>query len=115
MITVYIASPYTKGDPIKNVNRQMIMANALMELGYCPIVPLLGHFQNELYPRKYEDWLKIDLEKVNRCDVVFRLSGESNGADREVAHAKELGIPVVYDLTELTNSEIVERNRCICS
>ena len=109
MVTVYIASPYTKGDVAQNVRVQLDAADELMSFGYCPIVPLFTHFQHLHRPRPYEDWMLIDEEKVRRCDVLLRLPGESSGADREVGLAQSLGIPVVYSLNELREIEIKER------
>jgi hypothetical protein len=103
MIVVYIASPYTIGDQAVNVKRQIDTADELMNLYYCPIVPLLTHFQHMHHPRPYEDWLAIDFEHIKRCDILLRLPGESNGADREVEFAKSIGKQVVYSITELEN------------
>ena len=47
----------------------------------------------------YERWLEYDMEWLTACDALVRLPGESKGADREVARAKELGIEV-YTLDE---------------
>lgn len=96
MITVYIASPYTKGDVAINVRNQMEMADLLMDKGFAPFAPLYSHFQHMHSPRPYEDWIKVDLEWVKRCDCVLRLIGESKGADGEVELAKQLGKPVFY-------------------
>jgi hypothetical protein len=101
MIIVYISSPYTKGDQAVNVRKQLETTDILMDLGYGTITPLYTHFQHMFNPRDYEEWLKLDMELVNRSDVVLRLPGESSGADREVAHAKSLEIPVVYSIEEL--------------
>lgn len=102
MKRVYIASPYTRGDVAVNVRAQMEAADTLMDMGYCPIVPLYSHFQHMFRPRPYEDWIKIDLAKLEMCDALLRLPGESPGADREVAHAIGLGIAVVYSFGELS-------------
>jgi hypothetical protein len=103
MVVVYIASPYTIGDVAFNVRRQLEMSDRLMSLGYCPVAPLLTHFQHLCFPRPYEDWMLVDLEMISRCDVLLRMEGESSGADREVAHALSIGIPVVYSVDELTS------------
>ena len=39
----------------------------------------------------------ITAEWLKRCDLVYRLKGASKGGDEEVALAKELGIPVIYE------------------
>ena len=106
MITVYIASPYTLGDVGVNVSRQMEMVDILISKSYCPFAPLYSHYQHIFKPRPYEDWMKIDVEMLKRCDVVLRLPGESAGADREVSIAKKCGIPVVYSVKELVQAEI---------
>jgi Domain of unknown function (DUF4406) len=99
---VYIASPYTKGDVAINVKVQLDATDALMSLGYAPFAPLYSHFQHMAHPRPYEDWIAIDKEWVQACDVVLRLPGDSSGADGEVAFARELNLPVVYSIDELT-------------
>lgn len=103
MIVVYIASPYTLGNVAVNVKMQIDIADNLVELGYCPIAPLLNHFQHLVHPRPYEDWVKIDNELVLRSDVILRLNGESKGADAEVELAKKHNIPVVYSIQELND------------
>jgi len=109
MIVVYISSPYSIGDQAVNVRNQMTTVNLLMDLGYATIAPLYTHFQHMFSPRVYEDWLRLDLELVERSDVVLRLPGKSSGADREVAHALSLGIPVVCSIEELKNKQVIER------
>lgn len=101
MVMVYIASAYTIGDTAENVKVQLDAADELMTLGYCPVVPLLTHFQHIHHPRPYEDWMLIGMEKIRRCDAVLRIPGESAGADQEVELAISLGIPVVYSIEEL--------------
>lgn len=101
MILVYIASPYTIGDQAVNVKRQMDTFEALANLGFCPLAPLLTHYQHILHPRPYSSWIDITLEYVRHSDVVLRLPGESKGADGEVAEAESSGIPVVFSIEEL--------------
>ena len=101
MTTIFIASPYTLGDVGINVKKSMEVADKLLTMGYTPFVPLLFHFQHISYPRPYEDWIKLDLDWLSKCDIVLRLPGESSGADGEVAKAKELGIPVYYSIDEM--------------
>ena len=105
-LRVYIAAPYTKPDPCINTNRVMNVANNLMNMGYAPYIPHLNHFQHTFHPRPPQDWYDLDIEFLKVCDVVWRLDGESRGADRETKLAKEIGIPVVYSLRELKKLEI---------
>lgn len=101
-IKVYIASAYTVGDQLENVNVQLDMASLLMDIGFVPFVPLYSHYQHMRTPRPYEDWMKLDLAWLDSCDCLLRLTGESSGADTEVAYAESIGIPVFYELNELT-------------
>jgi hypothetical protein len=84
-----------------NVKKQIDVADDLISLGFIPFVPLLYHFQHMVHPRSYEEWVKIDLEWVTVCNCLLRLPGESKGADGEVEQAKEIGIPVFYEINDL--------------
>ena len=101
MIKVYIASPYTLGDVAVNVKLQLDTFAELLDLGYLPFAPLLSHFVHMAHPRPYNVWTSYDDEWVRVCDVVYRLSGESKGADNEVRLAESLNIPVVRSVPEL--------------
>ncbi len=95
---VYIAGPYTKPDPVVNTREAILLGQRIREqLGVQVFVPHFSHFEHLLSPRDFEYWMAIDLEWIERCDVLFRMAGESAGADREVIHARKLGIPVITD------------------
>jgi hypothetical protein len=109
---VYIASPYSKGDPAINTHFQCEIWNRLVDDGVVwPVAPLWSHFQHTLYPRKYEDWVAYDMALIPRYDACLRLKAEysrmeyteerSTGADNEVAEFKRLGKPVFYSIEEL--------------
>jgi hypothetical protein len=99
--TVYIAGPLTQGDVQSNVNLAAAYGHKLLDMGLAPFVPHLAHYMQQLTPRGYEDWMGWCLTWVERCDALLRIAGDSPGADREVARAKELGIPVFTDVSEL--------------
>jgi hypothetical protein len=109
---VYIASPYTKGDPAINTHCQLRAFHELMDDGIVwPVVPLLSHFLHIQKPRKYQDWIDYDLALLDRYDACYRINAEvadldycvtdSSGADGEVARFKAMGKPVFYDLEAL--------------
>jgi hypothetical protein len=102
-VMVYIASPYTKGDNFVNVQRQITTAIELLQHdGIIPFSPLLNSvFVNMQHEFAYDKWLEADFVYLSRCDVLLRLSGESSGADKEVAKARELGKPVFYSIKDL--------------
>jgi hypothetical protein len=98
---VYIAGPYTKGDVAVNVKNAVMMGNNLRALGFTPFIPHLTHFWHLIISHDVDYWYKYDMEWLEKCDAVFRLSGESKGADAEEARARELGIPVFTSVTKL--------------
>jgi len=100
-IKVYIASPYTLGDQLENVNVQMDMYSKLLDLGFLPFAPLYSHYIHERHPKSYDTWMEVDYEWIKVCDCILRLPGESNGADLEVKFANENNIPVFYSVKEL--------------
>jgi hypothetical protein len=110
--TVYIASPYSKGDPNVNTHYQCKIFDKLLGDGkVLPIAPLWSHFQHLLFPRPYEDWIDYDHAMLRLYDCCLRLSvsfpslnyyqKESTGADAEVETFKKLGKPVFFSVDEL--------------
>lgn len=102
---VYVASPYTNGDKEENVELQIVAAELLRNAGFLPFWPLHSHYWQQLYPHPYEFWMLMDFEWIPKCDILLRLPGESQGADKEVKLAQELDIPVYYSLFTLIESE----------
>lgn len=98
---VYVAGPYTKGDVAVNVRNAYAAANQLADLGFAPFVPHATHFWHMMFPRSYEFWIELDSQFLPLCQAVFRLPGESSGADREVELARQTGIPVFSTIKEL--------------
>jgi hypothetical protein len=100
-VRVYICSPYTFGDKIDNVNRQLIASNELLNRGFAPYTPLLTHYQSVAFPRSEHDWLDLDFNYLVICDMVIRIrpiiDGKelpSSGGDKEEQLANEEKIPV---------------------
>lgn len=98
---IYVAGPYSQGDVAKNVHETIVLGDYLAMLGHTVFIPHLTHFWHLLIPHEYEFWLEQDLPWIEVCDALFRMPGESAGADREVEYAKMLGKKVLYDLKEL--------------
>ncbi|MCW8876123.1 MAG: hypothetical protein OQK04_05290 [Kangiellaceae bacterium] len=110
--TVYIASPYTKGDLAINTHFQCKVFDQLLDDGkVLPVAPLWSHFQHTAFPRKYQDWIDYDQAMLPLYDACLRLNvehsqlgyfqDESSGADGEVATFRELEKPVFYSVEEL--------------
>lgn len=91
---VYISGPYTNGNKLENVKQAIVAAEQVVAVGGVPYVPHLTHLWHELSPHDWEYWMDIDMAWVQDCDMLWRLPGESKGADIEVLLAKQIGIPV---------------------
>lgn len=109
---IYIASPYSSGDPAVNTNFQCRVFNQLLVEGrVLPIAPLWSHFQHTVFPRPYKDWIYYDLALLPLYDGCLRLEAsnevlqyiqkDSSGADGEVEKFLALGKPVFYSVEEL--------------
>ncbi len=112
---VLVAGPYrsgTGGDPLlieRNLHNLQQAALEIYKLGHMPMIgewaalPLahqagstaLGDAIGEqfMYP--------ASRRLLEHCDAVLRIEGASHGADGDVRHAAELGLPVFYRLDEL--------------
>lgn len=98
-VRVYVAGPYTS-DPGTNVHTAIKAAQRLLENGYYPFVPHLFHLWHMIIPGSSEQWIGLELEWLRSCHVLVRLPGDSSGADREVAEALRLGIPVYFSIDD---------------
>lgn len=96
---IYIAGPLSTGDVFANTNRAISAATELVGAGLVPFVPHLCALWAIVRPGiSYETWMEQDFAWLRRCDALLRLPGESRGADREVALAGELGLPVFTEV-----------------
>jgi hypothetical protein len=102
---IYIAGPYSKGDPVTNTGDAIRAANILAERGYIPFIPHLTLFWHLLHPHDIKFWYKYDDEWLKKCDCLLRLPGESEGADAEVVTARIFGIPVYYSTEEILKED----------
>lgn len=110
--TVYIASPYSKGDPAANAHFQCKIFDELLSSKLVlPIAPLWSNFQHSVFPRPYQDWIDYDQNMLPLYDCCLRLNVSlpnidyeetlSSGADAEVATFEKMGKPVFYTKEEL--------------
>jgi len=99
---IYIAGPYTKGDLMTNIRRAIQVGENLANIGHIPFIPHLTAFWHMVTPHDDVDfWYAYDNEWLRVCDAVFRFSGESVGADKEVELARELGLPIYYSIWDV--------------
>jgi hypothetical protein len=114
-LLVLIAGPYlsgTDGDSQKIArNRERLESFALpiYARGHLPMIgewlalPIIhaagGRSADDAIFRSYQ--YPVAQRLLERCDAVLRISGDSRGADQDVARALELGLPVYRDVNEL--------------
>lgn len=109
---VYIASPYSKGDQLRNAEFQFKIMHKMMDDGIVvPFPPLFSHYAHIYRNRAYMDWVEYDNDLINRrmFDCCIRLDAidgdyvihESSGADAEVRLFQYLGIPVFNSIESL--------------
>lgn len=115
---VYIAGPISHGDLCDNINRATDAFNRLAIAGLAPLCPQWSCFSTgafvsptsgKVYAKAdiagsglaHSCWIEIDLVFVERSDAVLRLSGQSAGADCEVEHARNCGVPVFTSVEEV--------------
>ena len=107
MKRIFVSGPISDGGRLgideqsANVLAAEIAGLALIRAGYAPLIPHLCWYMVDAAAVDHAAWLAIDLAWLERADAVLRLPGASVGADREVARARELGIPVAASLEEL--------------
>lgn len=99
---IYIAGPYTYPDPISNVRRAIEAAEEIEGFGGEVFIPHLSMLWDLVSPASYERWCERDNAVLARCDALYRMDGESLGADEEVSFSLSHDIPVLRNVTEAT-------------
>ena len=88
-------------DYLANVCEMCKVASRVRKAGHHPFVPcldlLLGAVNGDW---NEEDYRGIGMSFLEVCDAVLVIS-ESSGVAREVKRAKELGIPVYFDIEDV--------------
>jgi hypothetical protein len=116
-LRVYIAGPISRGDLAHNITQATRAFVELARAGLAPWCPHWAAFSGgvRLTPSgtpyaeaavhgcglDHADWLRVDLAWMAGADAVLRLPGESEGADREVAEARRLGVPVFGNVLQV--------------
>lgn len=114
-LLVLIAGPYRSGtgdDPSRiqeNLDRLEAAALQVYAAGHIPLIgewvalPLAKQAgSNRLGDTISESYLyPVAHRLLSRCEAVFRIPGESKGADQDVRIARERNLPVVTEASEL--------------
>ncbi|MGW9114300.1 DUF4406 domain-containing protein [Microbacterium sp. NPDC055683] len=111
---ILIAGPYRSGtgdDPrlmADNLRRLEAAAWPIFRAGHIPMIgewvalPVLVSAGSGVFePLADEVMYPTAHRLLQRADAVLRLPGESQGADQDVAIARERGLPVYLDLAEI--------------
>lgn len=99
---VYVAGPLSSsGSRLANVEIAMEAGRKLITAGLAPLIPHLTHFMDPNDALGYENHIEVCLAWVRVSQAILRLPGRSSGAEREVALARELSIPVYENASTL--------------
>lgn len=99
-IKVYVAGPLRSTHFVSHVRKAIEVGDELYKLGYIPFIPHVNFLWEIMYEKDADEWLAWDKEWLLSCDVLFRIPGQSEGADMEERWATENGIPVCRGWTE---------------
>lgn len=102
---VYIAGPYTRPDPVVNTRLAITAAERVEALGADVFIPHLSLLWHLVSPAPVERWYERDNAVLDRCDALFRIPGDSTGADAEVERATELGLSI-FDPVDIQSGEL---------
>lgn len=116
---ILIAGPYRSGtndDPEliqKNMDKLEAFALPIFEKGHLPVIgewmalPLLRLAGSDRIGDEHWDRIQYPVahQLIGKCDAVFRIPGESKGADQDVAIAQSKGLPVYFHLEEIPDEK----------
>jgi len=99
---LYVAGPYSIGDPQENIRRAEMVSVNLLRSGFHVITPhknTAGYEKYEDGNLTYETWIKLDLDLLSRCDAIYVMvnSEISHGVKKEIEFARAMGMPVIYE------------------
>lgn len=103
---VYVAGPISKGNLQENIDKAARAGVSLLTSGFAVYIP---HLSALIEPDalvgtpRYEEWLENDFAWIEKSDAVLRLDGESAGADREVAYARDRGVLTFYSVDDIVS------------
>ncbi|RYG87709.1 MAG: NUDIX hydrolase [Alphaproteobacteria bacterium] len=112
--TILIAGPYrsgTGGDPIlieRNLRALEQAALAVYDKGHFPLIGEwaalpLAHATGATIPGAIPQAFLYEVAQrmLRQCHAVYRIAGESRGADMDVQTARQQGLPVYVDLDDI--------------
>ncbi len=111
---VFISGPLTAlgTDQFVNVRTAALAWHKIRDAGFFPILPHALAVVQLVKPRSYEDYMAYDLFLLSKCNAMVRLEGESPGGEREVAFAREHGVPVYNGVDSFLAANAPQVMRC---
>jgi hypothetical protein len=96
---VYIDSPVT--DPVASTHSATVMAEALVQQGFTPLVPGMTILLQFIAPHDQEFWDDYRGALMRRCDAVLRLPHPGRKSNAVADRASQAGIPVFDNIDDL--------------
>lgn len=93
---------------IHNVHWMIMEAEKVRKAGYAVFVPCLDFLMGVMFGYwQYEDYFNNSQPFLASCDYLYACPNwkKSEGTKKEMAYAKELGIPIVYSIEQLFDLE----------
>jgi len=114
-LQILVAGPYRSGtgdDPVKMAANVAAMEAQCMPLYAAGHMPVLGEWlalpmlalagSRQVGDAVYEELFHTHCERLlAHCDAMLRIGGDSSGAERMVAVARSLGLPIYFSLEEI--------------
>ena len=108
---VYVAGKYSDGNIIgclNNIHDGIKASVEVLKAGHACFCPWLD-YQFQFFDKtlKVEDYYRYSIAwlEVSDCVLVLPNSENSKGTQAEIVRAKELGIPIYYNLKDIDNQE----------
>lgn len=106
---IYVAGPITTPSPMHNTHTALKVGAELLDTGWLvPFVPHLLVLWDIVIPRHYEEWMQLDFDIIHHCQALYRIHGESPGADREMQLAKDLGLAIFAEDDPKFRLEVID-------
>jgi hypothetical protein len=104
-VRVFVSGPFSGPNTRENIDRAALAMVELIHAGHQAFCPHLADYADEVgriygMPVEYERWIEWCIAWVDACDAVLVLA-PSPGSDREVARARELGLPVYTSVADV--------------
>lgn len=115
-MNIYVSGRYSAADHEgieENILEAKKFAVDIWNAGHAAFCPHLNtqHFER-LCKVSHEKYLDFDMKMLLICDAIFMVPGweDSKGANAELARAKEIGLPIYYDISEIPPSTYGDDN-----